>query len=148
MAQTLPMNAINVRIRSLANDKAAPEERDDELPLSIVLQPFYDTLLLLDLGMFPFGSADVKQVLQTWQSNEYEGWDGGFLVELFDGRRAEIMAQAEGFNWNAATKIVVAFWPDDIDYLSEDLPHNHPARIYDVFTEAPEINAFLDDLHS
>lgn len=148
MAQTLPMNAISVRIQSLANDAGEPEARDDELPLTIRVQPFFDTLLLLDAGMFPFGSGDVKEVLQTWQGNEEGGWDGGFLVELFDGRRAEIMVCAEDFEWNAATKIVVTFWPDDIDYLSKDLPRDHPARIYDVSDEAPEINAFLDELRS
>lgn len=154
MAQSQPINAVTARIHILAEatERAASGETavdlEGAIEVEMAVAPFLATLSRLDTGSFPFGSADVKEVLQRWQGLEDDGWEGGFLVALHDGRIADLYVFADAFRFDETTKVTVQMRPAGFDYQSKNLPHDHPAGLYGAHGEVEPFNDFLERLRA
>lgn len=125
---------------------AIAESVADEEGGDVYLQPFVEVMSRLDRAKHGIARHDVAAVLQAYMNHEDWGWDGGFLVELRDGRRAMIDVSADDFAWDERTRIDVAVKPAGFDYLSPDVPRDHQVRLYGFVDELPEVRSFLERL--
>ena len=87
-------------------------------------------------------------MVQAWQGFEEQAWDGGYLVELTDGRRADIMIVVEDHNWEEKVEVTVDFYPAGTDYLSDVIAENHCVRMYGFTDQVQALNDFLEELRS
>jgi hypothetical protein len=112
------------------------------------LQPFVEVMNRLDPELHGIARKDIAAVRQAYMNLEDWGWEGGFLVELADGRRAMIDISAEDFAWDDddKTKMTVELKPADFDYMSPELPRDHSVRLYGFVDELPDVALFLERL--
>lgn len=140
MGQATPFHDIAERLYEIAESIPL-----DELSGPTYLQPFIEVVHRLDRARHGIALEDVASVHQAYMNQEDWGWDGGFLVELKDGRRAMIDASADDFDWGKTT-LTVELKPAGFDYLSPDVPRTHSVRLYGFVDELPEIEMFLERL--
>ena len=107
------------------------------------LWPFKQLLKRLDRRKHGVAASEVAHVLGAWIGTE-DAWEGGFLVDLVDGRRAEITWLADGFLWDDKVEVKVEFFRADMDYASSDLPADHCVRVYGWADQLIELDAYLD----
>lgn len=107
------------------------------------LWPFKQLLKRLDRRKHGIAASEVANVLGAWIGAK-DAWEGGFLVDLLDGRRAEIRGLADGFLWDDEVEVKVEFFPAGMDYASSDLPADHRVRLYGWADQLIELDAYLD----
>lgn len=106
------------------------------------MRPFIDVLSRLKRDVHGFGADDVRRALGCWIAfDNDEDWDGGFLVELIDGRRVELDILAPAFEFGDEMKISIEFQAANFNW--RDVPRNHPVSGYGWVEELPEIDALL-----
>lgn len=112
------------------------------------LQPFVEVMARLDPEQHGIARTDIAAIRQAYMNLEDWGWEGGFLAELADGRRAMIDVSAENFAWDDddKTKITVELKPASFDFFSPDVPRDHLVRLYGFVDDLPEIALFLERL--
>ena len=112
------------------------------------LMPFVEIMNRLDPIVHGIARQDVAAARQAYMNLEDWGWEGGFVIELTDGRRAMIDLIAEDFAWddNDKTEMTVELKPADFDYMSPDMPRDHSVRLYGFVEDLPDIATFLERL--
>lgn len=149
MAHTLSPDGISARLQSYSlQDLPADDWSFGDGSPRLDLTAFVETMKRVDVGMFPIGAGHIERVLQAWQGCEDLAWDGGYLVELTYGRRADITIVVEGHDWESesAIKVAVDIRPADFDYLSDSVAANHPVRLYGCTDQVERLNEFLASL--
>ncbi len=94
------------------------------------LHPFAQILARLDPQRHGIAAEDVVRVVQAWSDVEGEAWEGGYLVDLRDGRRAHLEAVVEEGGWTPRTRVLATLHAGGFDFASDDVPPGHPVRIY------------------
>ena len=104
------------------------------------LQGFSEGLRRLDPERHGFGVDDIKRVVLAWEGYDGAAWDGGFVVNLRDGRRARFYCLAVAYDWEREGEVTVSFVPADYDERGA----NEPWGDFHVFeTELPELQEYL-----
>ncbi len=109
------------------------------------LWPFKQLLRRLDRAKHGFAESEVAHVLGAW-TGAGDAWEGGFLVDLVDGRRVEIRGLVDGFLWDDEVDVQVEFFRADMNYASSDLPTDHRVRVYGWADQLIELDSYLDKM--
>ena len=136
----LPFTATLPDYLGLADELRSFRENID----TTYLRPFARILARLDRGTHGLEPQDIVGIVACWVGNEIDAWEGGYLVALADGRRAELAVFADGFVWDGNEKLTVEFHPPGFDFAGDDVPRDHPVRLYGWIDGLTEIEAYLD----
>lgn len=139
MAELIPATAPSKYHRVLG-------EMNAEQPLRIdlfYLANFAETLHLLDtkLDLSTVWPDQIANVVKAWGDHEAETWEGGFVVDLKNGRRAYIESKADGLDWAPKSSVSVA--PMNAHDDLPDLPEHHPSELYGWADGPSELNDYL-----
>jgi hypothetical protein len=108
------------------------------------LRPFARILARLDRGTHGLEPQDIAGIVGCWVGTEVDAWEGAYLVQLADGRRAELGVFADGLVWDGNETLTVDFHPSGFDYAGDDVPTTHPVRLYGWIDRLVEIELYLD----
>lgn len=152
MQQSITLNV--VRPIRAANDAAAPVLRPRVLEVLETMQEtvdhdarwlllgFVEAICRLDRVTHGFGAEDIKTVVQGWEGYDGSAWDGGFVVDLQDGRRACLSVLAVGFDWELESEIRAAFVEPGFDHRA-DLIQRYGDTGYAYETKLPALQELL-----
>ncbi len=140
MGQLIPVRDTAERLAAIAESIPTGRSSFGDTYLS----PFVEVMIRLDRQQHGIDRHDVVAVSQAYMNCEDWGWDGGFLVELTDGRRAMVDVSVDDFDWDNKTKITVELKPAGFDYLSPDVPRDHQVRMNGFVDDLPELGIFLE----
>jgi hypothetical protein len=108
------------------------------------IRPFADVLPLLKREVHGFEATAIRSVIGAWLDvDDLEDWFGGYLLDLADGTRVEMEVRAENFEFGPDMKIVIGFRDPGFDWSSDDVPNDHPVRLYGWSSHLEEIDALL-----
>lgn len=108
------------------------------------MRPFVDALPLLKRDVHGFEASSIRSVVGAWLDvDDLENWFGGYLLDLADGRRVEMEVHAEGFVFGPGMKIDVGFRDPGFDWSSDDVPNDHPVRLYGWSSPLEELDELL-----
>lgn len=106
------------------------------------MRPFVDLLPRLKREVHGFGPEDIVRALGCWIAfDNDEDWDGGYLLQLADGRRAELDILAPAFEFGDDMKVAVMLHPPA--YSWTDVPRSHPVSGYGWVDFLPELDSLL-----
>ena len=112
----------------------------------LYLSGLAETLALIDRenvrahGTHDLNVRAIARVSRAWGDFERDTWAGGFVLELFDGRRLYVESRADGPDWGVASVSVEAIPPDS------DLPKiplRHDSELYGWVEDLPELGDYL-----
>jgi len=91
-----------------------------------------------------FRAEDVVRVVQAWHGDDWEVWEGGFVVELRDGRTARLECFALLFDWSCPEESRVAASIEPKGYDERTANRWEPDhRHFEDGAALPELQAFL-----
>lgn len=91
-----------------------------------------------------FRAEDVVRVVQAWHGDDWEVWEGGFVVELRDGRHARLECFALLFDWSYPdeSRVTVTIEPNGYDEKIAN-PWDPDHRVFEDGADLPELQDYL-----
>ena len=91
-----------------------------------------------------FRAEDVVCVVQAWHGDDWDVWEGGFVVELRDGRTARLECFALLFDWSCPeeSRVTASIEPKGYDERIAN-PWEPDHRLFEDGAALPELQAFL-----
>jgi hypothetical protein len=111
------------------------------------LSGFAETLRLIELenarepGKHDLQIDSIASVVRAWGDFERDDWNGGFVVELRDGRRVYLESYADGDEWGPDSYASVMPMLADEDLPK--LPSNHVSKPFGWRKGLPELDEYL-----
>ena len=106
-----------------------------------------ETLNLIELenanepGKHDLQADTIACVMQAWVDYECDGWHGGFMLELRDGRRVYVESYSEGAEWGPDSGASVMPMPPGSDL--PELSSNHVSKLFGWARDLPELEEYL-----
>jgi hypothetical protein len=111
------------------------------------LAGFGETLSLIETenakeaGKYALQPDTIARVLAAWVDCEHDGWHGGFVVELQEGRRVYLESYSDGSAWGPGSGASVTPMPAGSDL--PELSSTHASKLFGWSSNLPELDEYL-----